>query len=73
MFDWIKSLFGRGKVRAEWEGIDKYGNVKSGDAKAPYIGSYDETAMKDFISRQLLFEYGITATKIDIIAHIEGG
>lgn len=71
MIDWIKSWFGRGRVRAEWEGIDRLGHARSGDAKVPYVGVYDESALKDHIAQNLLYQHGITVTKMQVIAHIE--
>lgn len=71
MINWIKSWFGKGRIRAEWEGIDCSGQFKAGDAKVPYVGSYDESALKDHIAQNLLYQHGITVTKIQVIAHVE--
>ena len=71
MIDWIKSFFGQGRVRAEWTGFDPTGKKVTGDAKAPYVGMWDETAMIDYIKQQLLYKHGIKVTDIKIITHIE--
>lgn len=71
MLDWIKSLFGRGKVRVTWSGFDTRGQIITGNAKAPYIGKWDESAMTSYIKQQLLYQHGVTVTQIQIISHIE--
>jgi hypothetical protein len=71
MIDWIKSWFGKGRVRAEWTGIDRSGKLVSGDAKAPYVGTWDEDAMIKYIKDELMYQHGVTVTKIQIVAHVE--
>lgn len=71
MIDWIKSWFGKGRVRVEWEGFDRSGLKRSGNARAPYVGVWDEEAMKDYISQKLSYQHGIMVTSIKIVAHIE--
>ena len=71
MIDWIKSWFGKGRVRVEWEGVDRSGRIVTGDAKAPYVGRWDESAMTKYIKDNLMFQHGIVVTKIEIVSHIE--
>ena len=71
MIDWIKSWFGRGRVKAEWIGIDNEGWVRTSEAQAPYVGKYDDSAMKKYITDQLDFKFGIKAPKITIVRHTE--
>jgi hypothetical protein len=72
MIDWIKGLFGRGRIRIEFEGVDRNGKVVTGDAKMPYVGSYDkESALSEF-KNQIMYKDGIVITKATIVAHIEG-
>jgi hypothetical protein len=71
MIDWIKSWFGQGRVRVEWTGFDDAGRILTGNAKAPYVGRWDEAAMISYIKQQLLYQHGVTVTRIQIIAHIE--
>ena len=71
MIDWIKGLFGRGRIRIEFEGVDRNGKRVTGDAKMPYVGSYDkESALSEF-KNQIMYKDGIVITKATIIAHIE--
>ena len=71
MIDWIKGVFGRGRVRIEFEGVDRNGKRVAGDAKMPYVGSYDkESALSEF-KNQIMYKDGIVITKATIIAHIE--
>lgn len=71
MIDWIKSWFGKGRVRAKFEGIDKHGNTVTGDAKAPYVGAWDENAMLKYMQNEIMLKYGVTVTKIQLVAHVE--
>ena len=71
MLDKIKSWFGKGRIRAEWEGIDRSGKHFAGDAKVPYIGSYDESELMKHIKNELMYQHGIIVTKIKLVAHIE--
>lgn len=71
MINWIKSLFGRGRVRVEWTGLNQSGKSVSGNAKAPYVGTWDEDAMIRYVKQQLLYQHGVVTTQIQIVAHIE--
>ena len=71
MIDWIKGWFGKGRVRAEFEGIDRTGKIVTGDAKVPYVGKWDEDAMMKFIKDRLMYEKGVAVTKLELVAHIE--
>jgi tetrahydromethanopterin S-methyltransferase subunit A len=71
MLDWIKSLFGKGKIRIEFEGIDRDGKMVSGDGKMPYIGRFtEEDAIAEF-KRKILYEHGVSVTDVKIVAHIK--
>lgn len=71
MIDWIKSWFGRGRVEAQWVGIDRDGDIRSGDARAPYVGKWNESAMHKHMAKQLDEKFGIKVTKITIVRHTE--
>lgn len=66
MFDWIKKLFGEGKIRAEFELADG----RSGIAKVPYIGQYDENKMLAHIKNSMQVEYGSKVTSLKITEHV---
>lgn len=70
MIDWIKSFFGKGRVRVEFEGIDRNGKIVSGDAKVPYVGKWDEDAMMKFVKDKLMYEKGVVVTKMELVAHV---
>jgi hypothetical protein len=71
MIDWIKSLFGKGKIRVEFKGLDRNGKTVSGDGKMPYIGRFtEEDAIAD-IKRKILYEHGVIVTDIKIVAHLK--
>lgn len=71
MFDWIKSWFGKGKLRIEFRGLDKNGKAVSGDAKMPYVGKFDELDAIDEFKEQIMYSHGIYVTTCQIVAHIE--
>lgn len=71
MFDWIKSWFGKGKVRIEFRGLDKNGKAVSGDAKIPYVGKFDELDALDEFKEQIMYKHGILVTSCNIVAHIK--
>lgn len=71
MIDWIKSWFGKGKVRVEFKGIDRTGKIVTGDAKAPYVGHWNEDAMLKYVANELLYQHGVVVTQSKIVAHIE--
>jgi hypothetical protein len=65
MFNFIKKLFGEGKIRAEIECDDG----SKGVVKIPYIGDLDTLDMvefKDHVQRRCLVDYGKRVTKINI-------
>ena len=70
MFDRIRSWFGRGRVKVEWEGVDDSG-VRNGTAKLPYTGVYNEEALFDHIKNELRYQHDIVVTDIRVVAHIE--
>jgi hypothetical protein len=71
MLDWIKSWFGKGRVRIEFEGLDRTGKVVNGDGKVPYIGLYTEEEVIAVFKKELMYHYGIFATKVEIVQHIK--
>jgi hypothetical protein len=71
MLDWIKRLFGRGRVLVEFEGIDRTGKVVSGDGKVPYIGRYTEQDVIAYFKQELLYQHGVSASRVQIIQHIK--
>ena len=71
MIDWIRSWFGKGKIRTEWKGIDQWGNIRSGDAKCPYVGSYNESVLLKKIKQEMFYQHGVTITEIHVVAHIQ--
>lgn len=71
MFDWIRSLFGKGKVRVEFKGIDRDGKLVTGDAKMPYTGKFtEEDAIAEF-KEQIMYKHGIVVTSCYIAAHLQ--
>ena len=71
LIDWIKSLFGRGKVHFEFTGVDRDGTLVQGDARAPYVGSWDEDAMLKYIKDELWYQHGVVVTEAKLVAHIQ--
>jgi hypothetical protein len=70
MLDWIKSLFGKGRLRIEFEGVDQAGKLVSGNAKMPYIGKFtEEDAIAEF-KEQCMYKHGVRVTRAAIVAHI---
>jgi hypothetical protein len=70
MFDKIRSFFGKGKIKVEWEGIGPKG-LESGTAKIPYTGLYDENALIDHFKNTIRMDYDIVCTKVAVIAHVQ--
>jgi hypothetical protein len=71
MLDWIRGLFGRGRIRVEFTGIDRNGKTVSGDAKMPYIGRFTKEDAIAEIKQKILYEYGVTVTNVTIVSHLE--
>ena len=71
MLDFIKSFFGKGRVKIEWTGLDKVGNLVSGTGKVPYIGLYDEGDVISKFKEELMYQHNVIATKIEITQHIK--
>ena len=71
MLDWIKGLFGRGKVRLEFKGFDRQGKLVTGDAKMPYVGKYDEEDAIEEFKEQIMYKHGILVTSCIVVAHIK--
>ena len=70
MLDWIRSFFGRGRVKVEWTGIGPKG-IQSGTGKCPYTGVYDEAALLRHFRDEIRYHHDIVVTDIRVIAHIE--
>lgn len=70
MFDWIRSWFGRGRVKVEWSGIGPKG-IQSGTAKCPYTGVYNEESVLKHFRDEIRYQYDIVVTDIRVIAHVE--
>jgi len=66
MFDWIKKLFGEGKVRVEFTLTDG----RTGVAKAKYIGDPSTFDVEEFKAR-IYVEYGASVKSIDGITFSE--
>lgn len=71
MLDWIRGLFGRGRVRIEFEGVDQTGKSITGNGKVPYTGLYTEEDVIAVFKKELMYHHGIVATRIEIVQHIE--
>jgi hypothetical protein len=67
VFDFIKRMFGEGKIRAEFICSDG----TSGSVKAPYIGQYIESEVLEHLKNAIEVEYGKKITHIKIVAHAE--
>lgn len=70
MLDWFRGLFGRGRIKVEWEGIDDSG-VRNGTAKVPYTGLYNEEALLEHIKNELRYQHDIAVTDMRVVAHIK--
>ena len=71
ILDWIRSLFGRGRVTVEWSGLGPKG-IQSGTGRCPYVGSYDEHAIMDHFKKELRYQHDIVVTNIRVVSHLEG-
>ena len=71
MIDWIRRLFGKGKVRVEFKGINRNGKIVSGDAKVPYVGAWDENDVIKHIKNEIMYQHGIVVTEAKIVSHIQ--
>lgn len=68
MFDWIKSLFGKGKIRFYFEGIDRNGVIRTGYISQKYIGNIntlDVDVAIESVKTEIYHIYDITVTKIE--------
>jgi len=68
MFNWIKSLFGKGKIRVTLVTSDGM----TGSAVVPYVGDIDTLDMvefKDYVKREVLVEHGKIVTSMKIIGY----
>lgn len=66
MFDFIRRMFGEGKIRAEITCDDG----STGTVKVPYIGDIDTLDTSEFreeVRRQVLVNYGKRVTTVNII------
>ena len=68
MFDWIKKLFGEGKIRLEF--TDNTGKVYVG--RVPYIGDIDTLdveELRDQVSKQWFVEHGTRIVDFKILGY----
>ena len=65
MFDFIKKMFGEGKVRAEFILADG----RQGIVKVPYIGQYNEAELITGVKDKMFVEYGVRCTSLKVVGH----
>ena len=70
MLNFIKSLFGKGRLRIEFRGINEKNERVNGVAKMPYVGSFNEDDALFEFKRQILYSDGIVITNCKIVAHL---
>jgi hypothetical protein len=70
MFDFIRRWFGQGRVRIEFSYIEG-SSIRTGSAKVPYQGQWDEQACLDYVRNELIIEHGIYPIKMQIVGHIQ--
>jgi hypothetical protein len=70
MFDFIRRLFGQGRVRVEFNYLEG-SSIRTGLARVPYQGEWDEQACLDYVRNELIIEHGIYPIKMKIVGHIE--
>jgi hypothetical protein len=71
MFNFIRSLFGKGKVRIEFTYLA--GNrIKQGSLTVPYVGEWDEDDCLSQVRDQLIVEHDIVPIKMTVIGRVEG-
>jgi hypothetical protein len=69
MFGFIRRLFGQGRVRIEFDYIE--GNqLRTGAAKVPYQGLWDEAQCLDYARNQLIV-HGIRPVNMKVVGHIQ--
>lgn len=70
MLNFVKSLFGKGRLRIEFRGLNEKNETVKGIAKMPYVGVFDEDdALWEFRYR-IKYEEGILITYCKIVAHL---
>lgn len=70
MFNFIRRLFGEGKVRIEFTYL--HGNViKQGSLTVPYVGKWDEEDCLAHVRDQLIVNHNIFPIKLTVIGRIE--
>jgi hypothetical protein len=70
MFDFIRRLFGQGRVRVEFNYLEG-SSIRTSSARVPYVGQWDEQACLDYARNQLIVEHGIYPIKMKVASHIE--
>ena len=70
MFDFIRRWFGQGRVRVEFSYLEGT-RIRTGSAKVPYQGVWDEQDCLDYVRNELIIEHGIYPIKMQIVGHIE--
>ena len=73
MFNWLRGMFGKGKVRIKWAGLNEKGQIESGFANIPYAGSWDEDACFEKLRKELRYQFGITVNplSLSVVEHIK--
>ena len=66
MINWLKSLFGKGKVRVHFLAS----NGQTGYAKIPYVGEYDEEELIRQFKKAALVEEGLKIVSVRVVARI---
>jgi hypothetical protein len=70
MFDFIRRWFGQGRVRIEFSYLEGT-RIRTGSAKVPYQGAWDEEQCLDYVRNELIIEHGIYPIKMKVVGHIE--
>ncbi len=70
MFDFIRRWFGQGRVRIEFSYLEGT-SVRTGSAKVPYQGVWDEKDCLDYVRNELIVKHGIYPVKMKVVGHIE--
>jgi hypothetical protein len=70
MFDFIRRWFGQGRVRIEFSYLEGT-SIRTGSAKVPYEGLWDEKDCLDYVRNALIVEHGIYPIKMKVVGHIE--
>ena len=70
MFGFIRRLFGQGRVRVEFTYLEG-SKIRTGSAKVPYEGEWDEEHCLNYVRNNLIIEHGIYPLKMQVVGHIQ--